>query len=213
MLRHMDKVHENTDSENMELSDAESDTGSEGSQQSEDDSFHDADSWQTIIDKTFAECQSQFEHQVKTYQEAYGVDEDVAREKVFRHMRPTYRKKMAEILTETALWLRNFLNDPVFISIKNTAGDLQDIEDYSGDESWKYAIKKRKFLLDKKLEEYYAPEINSATEQPAEQRGGGSVKPMPHPLGHTPVQIVENWVKSENERIRNAPKIGVINQR
>ena len=47
--------------------------------------------------------------------------------------------------------------DPVNKRIASTAKRLRDEEDYDEDESRKYAIKKRKFLIEKKMDDYGQP--------------------------------------------------------
>ena len=47
--------------------------------------------------------------------------------------------------------------DPVNKRIASTAKRLRDEEDYDEDESRKYAIKKRKFLIEKKMDDFDPP--------------------------------------------------------
>ena len=57
-------------------------------------------------------------------------------------------------LTDLSAALRK---DPVNKKIQETAKRLRDEEDYDEDESRLYAIKKRKFLIEKKLNDYDPP--------------------------------------------------------
>jgi len=46
-----------------------------------------------------------------------------------------------------------------------TANRLREDEDYDYDESIQYAVKKRMFLIDKKLEEYELPELDHSGDE------------------------------------------------
>ena len=55
--------------------------------------------------------------------------------------------------------------DPVNKRIASTAKRLRDEEDYHEDKSRKYAIKKRKFLIEKKVDDYDPPSYEETEEQ------------------------------------------------
>ena len=55
--------------------------------------------------------------------------------------------------------------DPVHQSIMRTAKRLREEEDYDDDESMHYAIKKREFLIERKLDEYNPPSYEEDEEQ------------------------------------------------
>ena len=55
------------------------------------------------------------------------------------------------------LWYNDMRRDPVHKKIKSTAKRLREEEEYETSEAWKYAVKKRKFLLDNVLNAYYPP--------------------------------------------------------
>ena len=48
----------------------------------------------------------------------------------------------------------------IYKSIQNTAKNLIVMEEYSRDEAWKYAICKRKYLLDTVLDKFEPPEMD-----------------------------------------------------
>ena len=55
--------------------------------------------------------------------------------------------------------------DPVHQRIMKTAKRLREEEDYDDEESMQYAIKKRKFLIERKLDEYYPPSYEKEEER------------------------------------------------
>jgi len=139
-----------------------------------------------------------------------GVTLDVARNRVFRNMRDKYRKTVAQFFSKTILWCRALKEDSVYNKIKKTASDLELMEDYGSEEAWRYAINKRKYLFEKVLNRYQAPDIKDAGHQRAiastDQEGGGAAE-------GTMKDVVERWVQNEQLRIKNQPKIQLIGRR
>ena len=68
--------------------------------------------------------------------------------------------------------------DPVNKKIASTAKRLRDEEDYDEDESREYAIKKRKFLIVKMMDNYDPPNY----EETEEQTSALPYKPQRNPL-------------------------------
>ena len=58
------------------------------------------------------------------------------------------------------MWFESIKNDPIHTAIKATARRLKNEDDFESEESWKYAVKKRKFLFDKLLKEYNPPKLS-----------------------------------------------------
>ena len=67
-------------------------------------------------------------------------------------------------LSSISMWFNAMQADPIYKSIQNTAKNLIVMEDYSRDEAWKYAICKRKYLLDTVLDEFELPEMDEMTQ-------------------------------------------------
>ena len=65
-------------------------------------------------------------------------------------------------MTELSIALKK---DPVSKRIASTAKRLRDEEDYDDDESREYAIKKRKFLVEKKMDDYDPPTYEETEQQ------------------------------------------------
>ena len=94
-------------------------------------------------------------------------DKDVqeAEEIAYDELKPKYLSEFVsryKYLTDLSAALRK---DPVNKKIQETAKRLRDEEDYEEDESRLYAIKKRKFLIEKKLDDYDPPSYEVAEEQ------------------------------------------------
>ena len=114
------------------------------------------------------------------------MDEAEARKLVYRNMLPIYRKVLTNLFVDKVLWFRAMKRDAIFKTVKRTASDLIDLDDYDGEEAWKSAVNKRKFLFDRVSKEYEPPEVSVREEEdesknneqqengmPVTPRGGG----------------------------------------
>ena len=97
--------------------------------------------------------------------------------RISRH-RNTKSQRGSLRLTETKVFIRHYIRhkymaefsaalkkDPVNKRIASAAKRLRDEEDYDEDESRKYAIKKRKFLIEKEMDDYDQPSYEENEEQ------------------------------------------------
>ena len=101
----------------------------------------------------------------KALHENPGKDVQEAEEIAYDELKPKYLSEFVsryKYLTDLSAALRK---DPVNKKIQETAKRLRDEEDYDEDESRLYAIKKRKFLIEKKLNDYDPPSYEVAEEQ------------------------------------------------
>ena len=88
-------------------------------------------------------------HQNKDIQEA--------EEMAYEELKPNYLSQLIshyKYIVEVTAALKK---DPVHQRIMKTAKRLREEEDYNDDECMQYAIKKRKFLIERKLDEYDPP--------------------------------------------------------
>ena len=95
--------------------------------------------------------------QAQTYKKAEEVAYDKLKPKYLSDIISRY-KYMSEISAVLK-------KDPVNKKIASTAKRLRDEEDYDEDESRKYAIKKRKFLIEKMMDNYDPPSYEETEEQ------------------------------------------------
>lgn len=94
-----------------------------------------------------------------------NTSEIEAREKVFETMRKTFRKAMMNSFGSKLVWFDAMKKDRTYKSIKQTVNQLSDKESYEPEEALKYGIIKRRFLFDKILDEYIAPEVPQDMEE------------------------------------------------
>ena len=118
------------------------------------------------MDITTDKMQDTFNETVeKALHENPGKDIQEAEEIAYDELKPKYLSEFVscyKYLTDLSAALRK---DPVNKKIQETAKRLRDEEDYDEDESRLYAIKKRKFLIGMKLNDYDPPSYEVAEEQ------------------------------------------------
>ena len=122
--------------------------------------------WDVLMGVTKDKMQDTFNETVeKALHENPGKDVQEAEEIAYDELKPKYLSEFVsryKYLTDLSAALRK---DPVNKKIQETAKRLRDEEDYDEDESRLYAIKKRKFLIEKKLNDYDPPSYEVAEEQ------------------------------------------------
>ena len=114
-----------------------------------------ADNLQDTFNETVEETLA--EHQNKDLQEA----EEIA----YEELKPNYLSQLKARYKYMVGMTAALKKDPVHQRIMRTAKRLREKEDYEDDESMQYAIKKRKFLVERKLDEYDPPSYVEDEEQ------------------------------------------------
>jgi len=129
------------------------------------------DPWESVVQKAFDKCAEQFEDEVTKLVHREDISQTEARSHVYNEMRSKYRKAMITVFTNRMVWFDALRKHPIYKTIKKTATNLIDLDDYSSDEAWKSAIGQRKFLFDTILEEYYPPEMESEDDESESEVG------------------------------------------
>ena len=114
-----------------------------------------ADNLQDTFNETVEETLT--EHQSKDIQEADEI--------AYEELKPNYLSQLISRYKYMVEMTTALKKDPVHQRIMRTAKRLREDEDYDDDESMQYAIKKRKFLIDRKLDEYDPPSYVEDEEQ------------------------------------------------
>ena len=143
-----------TDEDSRESGVSEStDQSSDTYEESVSDELMEKDPWHPIINAAFQTHQEQYEEQVDKITEE-GLSNEDARVVAYKDMAPIYRKEISDRYLAKVLWYKSLSRDPIHRKIRDTARRLKDEEEYEDEESWKYAVQKRKFLLDEVLKDY-----------------------------------------------------------
>ena len=170
-----DETEEIDEDENEEDEDEEEDDDDTYDEEEEYDDEGDDESdeddkkirpWDVLMNITSENMQERFNEAVeKTLEENPGTDIQEAEKIAYHDLKPKYLSDFISCyknLTKLSIALKK---DPVSRRIVSTAKRLRDEEDYDDDESREYAIKKRKFLIEKKMNDYDPPNYEETEEQ------------------------------------------------
>ena len=98
-----------------------------------------------------------------------------AEDRVYEDMKPIYRSALMTRYQVLVHLCSNLKRDPTHKKILATANKLRDDEEYDEEEAMKYALKKRRYVLGRKLDEYDKPSYV------AEENGTEALMPMKTP--------------------------------
>ena len=98
-----------------------------------------------------------------------------AEDRVYEDMKPIYRSALMNRYQVLVHLCSNLKRDPTHKKILATANKLRDDEEYDEEEAMKYALKKRRYVLERKLDEYDKPSYV------AEENGTEALMPMKTP--------------------------------
>ena len=116
------------------------------------------DPWQVFVGGTHRYLQDTFNESVQhTVKKHPDMDTDEAEEVTFDILEPRYRAEVIERYQRFLKVSKAMKKDPLHKKITATAKKLRDDDEFDEDEALRYAIKKRRYLLDGKLEEYDPP--------------------------------------------------------
>ena len=85
------------------------------------------------------------------------MDTDEAEEVTFDKLEPRYRAEVIDRYQRFLIVSKAMKKDPLHMKITDTAKRLRDEDEFDEDDALRYAIKKRRYLLDGKLEEFDPP--------------------------------------------------------
>ena len=168
-----DTKHESEDEESSDImTDDESDDDEheedmETDSEEKDDDEDDSDLfWDEAVHSVYERKKNDFQttvaqmgkkHPNKSY-------DDIERE-AFEQMKSEYCKDLREYYLQFLQQMHSLKKSRVHRDVIETAKRLRDMEDYDYDEALRYAVKKRKYLISKKLDEYQHPQLESEEEK------------------------------------------------
>ena len=126
---------------------------SESDESEEELSEYIGDVWDSVMETSYENLKEEFDSLVDEYVTA-GTDRDQAEILAKKKLLPKYRDEAVQEYYRGILWQTHMSRDPIHKKIKATAKRLREDEDYEPLEAWKYAIEKRKFLLDQKIKKF-----------------------------------------------------------
>ena len=159
-----DETEDEDEDENEQEEEGKEDddeTDDENEEEYDDDSYANVQKirpWDMLMNTTSENMQDKFNETVETTLEKYpGTDIQKAEEIAYDELKPKYLSDVISRYKYMSEFPAALKKDPVNKKKASTAKRLRDEEDYDEDESRKYAIKKRKFLIEKMMDNYDPP--------------------------------------------------------
>ena len=124
------------------------------------DESEEEDPWGVLIHEAAMKLRRKHNELVQSFRNA-GLSEIDAKKQAFSEILPDLRKKLGNIYLDRLKWMTQMKRDPVHRKIIKTKDAFVDEDDFDPDEALTAAIKKRKFLLERLLEDrQYFPDNN-----------------------------------------------------
>ena len=149
------KISKETDdaSNEGEISEETDDVSNEGESSEEtDDSDEEADPWRALIDEATAELHTKHSELVQSF-ENEGFSKIDAKKQAFAAILPELRKELGNVYMDRLQWMSQLKRDPVHRKIMKTRDAFVADDEFDPDEALVVAVKKRKFLLERTLED------------------------------------------------------------
>ena len=141
-----DEGDKGDDSDEDEGGDEDGDSSSD-SQNSTDDDDDDDNVWSSIRDLSWTtKLLSTFNETKKEFQNE-GMTADEAHQEAYQHVLPKLRRNIMSNYVRKIVDAAKLHKDPVHKKIMSTKRKLQEDDDYEAQEAIKYAVKRRKFLI------------------------------------------------------------------
>ena len=118
----------------------------------ESDDSEEADPWGVLIHEAASELRTKYYELVQSFQNE-ELSEIEGKKEAFSEILPLLRKELGNVYLERLQWMTEMKRDPVHRKIMKTRDALVDEDHFDPDEAMAAAIKKRKFLLERMLED------------------------------------------------------------
>ena len=105
--------------------------------------------WENLRTEVYANIHEKVEEDIEKTMETNEVDKKTATKLVALQLLPSFRKSIYQLYYDKVCELKQMKKDSVHKRIMITKRRLIEEEDYEDDEALKYAIKRRKFLIQK----------------------------------------------------------------
>ena len=116
-----------------------------------DYSDEEADPWGVLIHEAAAELRTRHNELVQSF-ENNGFSEIDAKKQAFSEILPELRKELGNIYLVRLQWMSEMKRNPVHRKIMKTKDAFVDEDEFDPDEALAAAVRKRKFLLERMLD-------------------------------------------------------------
>ena len=161
------------DSSDCDVSDDEGDNDEHEEEtnpkETDDDEDDDDDSdlfWDKAVNSVYEHKRDEFQTTVaKMGKKHPNKSYDDTEKEAFEKMKSEYNKDLRKYYLQFLQEMHSLKKSRIHRDVIETAKRLRDMEDYDYDEALQYAVKKRKYLISKKLDEYQHPQLESVDEK------------------------------------------------
>ena len=151
---HNDDIFDSNDEEEYSSKD-ESNSSEESSiteDSCEEEDSEEADPWQELIHEAAAELRTEYQELVENFKRD-GFSEIEAKKQAFSEILPKLRKELGNVYSNRLEWMAEMKKDPIHQKIMETRKRFVKDDSFDTDEAMTAAIKKRKFLLQRMLQD------------------------------------------------------------
>lgn len=134
----------------------ESDEDETESEMEDEDSAY---AWGPIVTTVFEKHQDNLEEETRRRMEA-GKDVEGAKRSAYKALLPLYEKSLAKVFLKRLIQHRELQKDKIYLTLKDAAREVRYNKDYDYRESYQYALKKRRFLLQRILTRFKVPPVD-----------------------------------------------------
>ena len=118
----------------------------------ENSSDEELDPWTTLINDAASKVRDQYEDILRALLMG-GHDESEAKQEAFEKILPVFQKELSNVYMNNLAWMKALRKDPIHKKIMATRDDYVNNKMFDQDEGIAAAVKKRKFLLKRLLED------------------------------------------------------------
>ena len=121
----------------------------------ENSSDEEIDPWSTLINDAASKVRSQYDDilQALLMEGQYDGGSSEAKQEAFEKILPVFQKELGDVYMDNLAWMKTLKKDPTHKKIMATRDDYVDNKMFDSDEAIAAAVKKRKFLLKRLLED------------------------------------------------------------
>ena len=134
----------------------ERDENSSGEEQSsittENSSEEEIDPWSTLINDAASKVRDQYDDILQALL-VEGHDESEVKQEAFEKILPVFQKELGDVYMDNLAWMKALKKDPIHKKIMAARDDYVNNNMLDPDEAIAAAVKKRKFLLKRLLED------------------------------------------------------------
>ena len=149
-------MESHTEDDNSITTEERDENSSEEEQSSittENRSEEEIDPWSTLINDAASKVRDQYDDILQALL-MEGHDESEAKQEAFEKILPVFQKELGDVYMDNLAWMKALKKDPIHKKIMATRDDYVNNNMFDPDEAIAAAVKKRKFLLKRLLEDF-----------------------------------------------------------